>query len=283
MFMSVAEELNFRRAAERLFIDQSALSRRIAGLEAGLGFALFKRTTRDVQLTDAGRVLYEEMTPLLLGFGQAVETARAAAQGKRGRLSLAYMSFAAPGVLPDAVRRFAGRYPDVALTLTQMRTQAQKLALSREEIDAGFMLGPFQNPQFHQRPIRSERLVALAPADHPLASQTAVTLADIAAETLILGSHEQWDFFRILIEDVFAARRLPIAATFEPSDAMGILGLVAGGLGVSIYVEGVTAFQLPGIAPLPIIDCDRRIETILCWRRDNRNPALARFVDVLSD
>lgn len=207
-FMAIAEELSFRRAAERVLIDQSALSRRVQNLEESLGYQLLFRTTREVVLTEAGRVFYEEIAPALKTLARAADVARVAAQGKTGRLRLSYMSFAATDVMPSAIRSFATAYPQVALELRYLRTQAQKLAISRGDIDAGFMLGPFQNPQFDQIAVASEALLALIPADHPLAAQEQVTLGDLAGQKLILGSHDQWDYFRMLIGELFSAAGL---------------------------------------------------------------------------
>ena len=105
-FMAIAEELSFRRAAERVLIDQSALSRRVQNLEESLGYQLLFRTTREVVLTEAGRVFYEEIAPALKTLARAADVARVAAQGKTGRLRLSYMSFAATDVMPSAIRKW---------------------------------------------------------------------------------------------------------------------------------------------------------------------------------
>ena len=214
-FMAIAEELSFRRAAERVLIDQSALSRRVQNLEESLGYPLLFRTTREVVLTEAGRVFYEEIAPAMQSLGRAA---------------------------------------DVALELRYFRTKAQKLAISRGDIDAGFMLGPFQNPQFDQLNVTAEALVALIPEHNPLAAQDRVTLADLAAQKLILGSHDQWDFFRMLIGDLFSAEGLATDVAYEPSNSLGIMGLVAHGLGVSIYAESIRRFQPQGMVFRPIAD-----------------------------
>lgn len=277
-FMAIAEELSFRRAAERLFLDQSVLSRRIQNLEELLGFRLIFRTTREVELTEAGRVFYEEVAPAMQALARAPEHARVAAEGKSGRLRLAYMSFAATELLPENVRRYSAEFPEVALTLAYMRTQAQKLALSRGEIDAGFMLGPFQNPQFDQIKVANEPLLAVVPMNHWLSTRPSVTLADLANCKLILGSLDQWDFFRLIITDIFSSAGLSINIAYEPSNTLGILGLVASGLGVAIYPEGLKRFQPQRVMFKPIEDCATQIETILCWNRGNQSPALRNFV-----
>lgn len=276
--MAIAEELSFRRAAERVLIDQSALSRRVQNLEESLGYPLLFRTTREVVLTEAGRVFYEEIVPAMHSLARAADVARVAAQGKTGRLRLAYMSFAATGVMPTAVRGFAAAFPDVALELRYLRTQAQKLAISRGEIDAGFMLGPFHNPQFEQISVAAEQLLALIPEDHPLAVQESVTLADLAAQKLILGSHDQWDFFRLLISDMFSAAGLSIDVAYEPSNSLGIIGLVSKGLGVSIFADSIECLRPEGVVFRPISDCTVELQITLCWNRANQGPALRNFV-----
>jgi DNA-binding transcriptional LysR family regulator len=280
-FMAIAEELSFRRAAERVFIDQSALSRRVQNLEEMLGYQLIFRTTREVALTEAGRVFYEEISPAMNTLSRAGDIARSAAEGKSGRLKLGYMSFAATEAMPEAVREYAALYPQVALEIAYQRTQAQKIALSRGEIDAGFMLGPFENPQYEKIEIARERLMALVPMDHWLSTRSFVTLSDLAECKMVLGSLDQWDFFRLLIDDIFSGAGLELKIAYEPSNTLGILGLVSSGLGVGIYVEGLMRFQPQRVMFKPIADCATTIETILCWNRANQSVALRNLVKLV--
>ena len=275
--MAIAEELSFRRAAERLFLDQSALSRRMQHLEDVLGYQLIFRTTREVMLTEAGRAYYEEVRPAMNALFRAGEVAKRAADGKTGRLKLGYMSFAATEVMPHAVHAFSDLYPEVAMELAYQRTHAQKIALSRGEIDVVYMLGPFENPQYDKLEVASEQLVAVIPMDHWLSTRPSVTLADLAECKLILGSLDQWDSFRLLIDDVFSNAGLNVKVAYEPSNTLGILGLVSRGLGVSIYVEGLMRFQPQRVMFKPISDCTTRIQTLLCWNRANQSIALRNF------
>ena len=278
-FMAVAEELNFRRAAERLHVDQSALSRRIQRLEAQVAFDLFVRSTRAVRLTEAGRVFYDESRQTLGRLGEAVAKARRVAEGKAGHLRIGYMAFAAIETMPRAVRAFRAAHPDVSVQITYIRTQGQKMALARDEIDAGFMIGPFRHPDFMTLKISEERLLAVLPVDHPLAARPRLRLRDLAACEMILGDPEQWEFYRRLIADIFSARGLTLRTTLEASSTLGILGLVAAGLGVSIYPECLRRSQSSQVTMKGIEDCEERVETVVAWRRDRHDPVLARFVD----
>ena len=231
-FNIVAVELSFRRAAERLAIDQSALSRRIRQLEEMLGYQLIRRTTREVSLTQAGEIFHERTRLIGAEIERAAHAARIAAEGKRGQLRIGYMSFAAIEWMPQAVAAFSKEFPDIELELRYIRTQGQKIELARNSIDLGFMLGPFSHPQFETLRVESEPLVGILPIDHRLATRPTVTLADLATYPMVLGSMAEWDFFRTFVVDTFAQAGHQVDVRYEASNAMGILGLVGSGLGV---------------------------------------------------
>lgn len=282
-FNAVAVELSFRRAADRLAIDQSALSRRIRHLEDLLGYQLIRRTTREVSLTAAGEVFHERTRLMSSEIETAVRSARIAAEGKSGTLRIGYMSFAAMEIMPSIVREFTRRYPDIELELQYIRTQGQKIELTRNNLDAGFLLGPFSHPQFENRLLVAEPAVAILSADHRLATRPSVTLADIAQYPLVLGNNAEWDFFRLFVEDIFSREGHSIKISYEASNALGILGLVSQGLGVSIYSQGIARFQPRTIMTKPISDCDATISTLLAWNRAYKTPALMNFIAVAEE
>ena len=277
-FNVVAVELSFRRAAERLALDQSALSRRIKHLEEMLGYQLIRRTTREVSLTAAGQVFHERTRLISTEIEKAAHAARVASEGKQGQLRIAYMSFAAIEWMPKLVAAYTREYPDIDLELRYIRTQAQKIELARNSVDLGFMLGPFEHPQFETLRIQSEPLVAVLPVDHRLSTRQTVELKDLATYPMVLGSMAEWDFFRTFVIDAFAQAGQHIDIHYEASNAMGILGLVASGLGVSVYSQSIERFQPRMIMTRPIANCPARVETLLVWNRAYKNPALTNFV-----
>ena len=281
VFNVVAVELSFRRAAERLSIDQSALSRRIRQLEETLGFQLIRRTTREVSLTSAGQVFHERTRLIGAEIERAAHAARIAAEGKRGLLRIGFMSFASIEWMPRAVAAFSKEFPDVELELRYVRTQGQKIELARNTLDLGFMLGPFAHPQFETLHVESERLVAILPIDHRLTTRPKVTLEDLAAYPMVLGSMAEWDFFRPFVLDVFARAGHQVNVRYEASDALGILGLVGSGLGISVYSQSIERFQPRTIMTRPIEDSLALIETVLVWNRAYKNPALLNFVNTV--
>jgi DNA-binding transcriptional LysR family regulator len=141
------------------------------------------------------------------------------------------------------------------------------------------MIGPFEHQDFATVTLSEERLLAVLPADHGLVARPCLHLHDLAECEVILGDKLQWDFYRALVADIFGAKGLTLRTTLEASSTLGILGLVAAGLGVSLYPECLRRFQLQDVATREIEDCEERIETILAWRRDRADSAIARFVD----
>ena len=281
-FLAVAEELNFRRAAERLRLDQSALSRRVRALEERLGFALLVRDTHSVQLTAAGDAFYASNRELVAALDASVERAASVARGTGGRLRVAYMTFAALDWAPQAARRFREARPDVDLELHYLPTLAQKLALSRGEVDLGLMLGPLDHPDFSTQILAEDPLLAFVAESDPLAKQAALNLADVARARAIVGRRAQWDFYRALIDEALALRGLALGVAFEAPDLVGILGLVRAGLGVALLPAALRALRPEGVVAREIADCDTKIVTLAAWPGPGSSAALA-FVETLRD
>lgn len=279
-FVVVAQELNFRRGAERLNVDQSALTRRIQKLERLLGFALLERSTRNVSLTPGGRTFYEHNSDLLQSYLNSIETARRTAEGKTGLLRIGYMAFAATELMPRAVGRFQQRHPYVDIKLCYIRTQRQKLALVNDEIDVGYMIGPFDHSDFYSLLLTSEPLFAVMPPNHPLARKRTVRPADLAETDLILGDMSEWEVYRWRISELFNAEGVPLRIKLEASNTLALVGLVAAGLGVTICPESLIGFFSRSVETRLIKHPDFRIQTILVWRRTNRTEAVRKFVDV---
>ena len=139
-FVAVAEELHFGRAAKKLHIAQPPLSQQIKNLEDELGVKLFDRTRRAIQMTDAGIYFLKEAQQVLLHVEQAAETARRIYRGQAGRLIVGFVGSVIHTFLPEGLRLFRERFPDVELVLQELNTAEQIKALHARRIDVGFLL-----------------------------------------------------------------------------------------------------------------------------------------------
>ena len=279
-FLVLAEELSFRRTAQRLGVDQSALTRRIQKLESMLGFALFERTTREVSLTPAGRAFYEANAGLLLGFSASVKTARRVADGKTGTLRVGYMAFAALDIMPMAVARFRDMAPDVDIRMAYMRTQGQKLTLSDGSLDIGYMIGPFDHSEFHSLTVAVDRLCVFMPPDHALAQYEEIAPAQLADLPLILGEMSEWEAYRWRLDEMFASDGIKPQTVLEASNTLALIGLVRAGLGITVYPGRLQSILGAGLVSRPLADPKFRVETVLVWKRTNRTVSVRSFVEI---
>ena len=281
-FVAVAEDLHFRRAAERLQVAQPALSRAIKWLESELGATLLLRTTRNVALTDAGRIFLHETRLALAQIERAQSLAQSAAAGEAGRLTVAYMDFAINGPLPAILNAFRASHPGVTIDLAHMWTERQREAIVAGDIDIGFLIGPFSAPGIDSLTILRERFVAVLPEAHPLAHKRSVSLADLSAEPFILGASAYWGPYRRLVDELCLGAGFTPRVVQEAHNSDGIFGLVAAGMGVSIYVEGARNFALRGCTIRPLKGLDANIETAAVWRSDNPSPVIANFIEAIA-
>jgi DNA-binding transcriptional LysR family regulator len=186
-FVAVSRELSFTRAAQRLRIAQPWLSAQVRKLESEVGVALFDRSTRHVELTDAGRDLLPQATRLL---AEAARTAAAIETLRRGqcetvRVGAPGYSFEAPG-RNAAVERFRQRHPNIEIDIRNGWTTQLLGALRAGEIDVAFALWPFDADGLETLVIDRAVLHVVMPGDDPLAAHEHLKLADLAGHRLIL-------------------------------------------------------------------------------------------------
>jgi DNA-binding transcriptional LysR family regulator len=187
-FATLAEELHFGRAAQRLHMTQPPLTQAIAGLERVLGVRLFDRTKRSVQLTPTGQALLPAVLDVLARAQALPARARAAADGEEGRLRLAFVSTVGFDLLPGWVRRFRDRFGAVQLDLVEATGDVQLGLLERGEVDAGFILHSpgFLPPGLMRYSVAREPLVVALPESHALASRARLSLGDVLAQQLVV-------------------------------------------------------------------------------------------------
>jgi DNA-binding transcriptional LysR family regulator len=279
-FIAVAEELNFSRAAERLHMAQPPLSAAIRQLERDLGVDLFIRTTREVTLTDAGRAFLQGARRTLADAERATEDARRAAAGELGHLRIAYSWSTRFETLPALGRAFRSGHPDVELLAQEMWNARMPAAFANGSIDIGLSLCPEIAAELELAPIRKERMVALLPAAHTLASEEAIPLSALSDEEFVVFPRE----IAPRLHDAFMAvyRR----AGFEPRVRnesfhtgwdLGVLSEIPA---AAIAPQTVAGGLPDGIVAVALSGPTDSLETCLVWRSDDSSPAVAAFVAV---
>jgi len=193
-FCILVEELHFSKAAARLHLTQPALSHQIKKLEQEIGCTLLRRSPHKVILTEAGAILARELGAALSHVNRAVQEAQDAARGDAGALAIGYCELPQAGQMTAIVRRYSALYPGVDLTLRNLPTNEQAVALTAGSIDVAFLHPPLSTSQLVMRPAGEEWIVAALPADHALASRSVLRLADLMSERLIVCAEATGSF-----------------------------------------------------------------------------------------
>ncbi|MGJ7458727.1 LysR family transcriptional regulator [Halomonas sp. RA08-2] len=280
-FLAVASTLHFKQAAETLCITQPALSRLIKGLEESIGAELFTRTTRQVELTVAGRLFLGECQQAITHLERATHLAQQAASGDIGHLSIAYNDFSINGVLPSILDTFKEKYPDISVDLVYMPSHTQHKALLDHEIDVGFLIGPLDMAGIQTFRAALERIVVILPRRHHLADRQQLYIEDLKDEKFILGTENGWREFRQYIFNICIKAGFTPQVVQEASTSSGIFGLVAANMGVSLYSDCINRFQRDDIAVVPLDHDDYSVETIAAWSMSYTTPSFRLFRELL--
>lgn len=278
-FLALAEERNFRRAAERLRMAQPPLTRQIRALEDELGTALFIRTSKGVELTEAGQAFLDDAPNVLSLLGRAKERAQRAGQGLSGRLEVGLFGSGVLDVIPRLLAQFHRDRPQVEIGLRTLAKAEQLDALRERRIMVGFnRLVPPADDLVIETVLR-ERLVVSLPEQHPLARQRRITLRDLEDEPLILYPNVPLPGLARQVTQAFAHEGVRMRVAQQVEDVLTSIALVAGGFGLCITTEATTRLQLAGVVYRPLACAPlQHIELSCMHLKDNRSPVLAAFM-----
>jgi DNA-binding transcriptional LysR family regulator len=277
-FVAVAEELNFSRAARRLRMAQPPLSVAIRQLETELGTELFQRSSREVTLTEAGRVLLDGARRTLEEADRAVTAARRAGAGELGSLRVGFSWSARFETLPAIGRALRQQHPDVELLTEEMWNARMTPALRAGTIDVAISLCAEISPELAYEQLQAEPVIALLAAGHPLAGEQSVALSSLAEEEFVLFPRELAP--RLYDTLVGLCRR----AGFEPTPRKESfhtdweLRVLADVPGVTLVPQSVARFLPRGVVAVPVSEPSARLDTSVVWRPDDNSPTVAAFL-----
>jgi DNA-binding transcriptional LysR family regulator len=274
-FICVAEEKNIGRAALRLHISQPPLTRQIQQLEEQIGVQLFRRTNRGVELTDAGRVFYDDARGILGMTERAVERSSKAAQGLLGRVDVAIFGSGIFGAIPRLMRAFRETHPEVSIFLHNMVKEEQIDALRHQRITLAFnrLMRPVDG--LVSETLLTEALYVAMPSDSPLVARTAVSLQELEKVPLVLfPTGARPSFIDRVHEMCRACGFVPVVAQ-EVGDVVHAVALVATGFGATLVPQSATSMALPGITYRPLHHtANARVDLCCIYRDDDGSPIL---------
>ena len=282
-FSAVAEELHFARAAARLHIEQSPLSRTIKELESDLGTQLFERTTRSTRLTFAGQVLLNDVRRLFSVLDQARDNVRAAASGYRGMLRIALSDGIVPQRFSSLLARCREQEPDIEIRLFEVPLSQQVRGLRDGLYDVGFARLGEVGDDVAATPIWKDQLVVVVPSRHPLLAHKRVALREVLNYPLILAHPQASEGWYRQIERILRAVDVPTMIAEHVGSQDLLLALIAAGYGVGFASEQQLAhIHHSDVVTRPLEGTCAVVTTYLLKADSNRSPYVMRFMERIS-
>ncbi|MDN7439393.1 LysR family transcriptional regulator [Burkholderia cepacia] len=279
-FLAVAEELHFARAAERLHIEQSPLSRAIKELEEDLGVQLFVRTTRSTRLTRAGELFQEHAPRVFTALQQARDCVKAGAHGYQGQLRIALSDGITPSRLPALLAACRQDEPEVDLRLFEMPLSQQLKGLHDELYDVGFAQSDEVGDGIIAMPMWSDSLTVAVPARHPLLSYKRVPLEEVLRFPLVLCDPQVCEgYARQVARALRSVDKEPLVAERVASFDL-MMALVSAGFALGLAgASQVAASREPGVVGRPLAGRVPVLTTYLLHHDTEPSETLARFIE----
>lgn len=278
-FVTLAEELNFTRAARRLNMAQPPLSQQIQQLERELGVQLFKRTNRRVELTYPGQVFLTEVRTALDQVERATRAVRRADGRDFGHLTVGAGVMPIHSVLSKVLPLFRKEFPGVDFRLRELLPQEQSEMLREGFIDIAFLVPPFNQADLSSEVVVDDPVVAALPADHRLAKKRAIELQDLSGERFVMPNRAwaptYYDHLILVCREAgFSPNIVHTAGEFQT-----IFTLVAAGLGTALAAASTQTDTVDGVVYVPVRSVV--IPVWMAWRNPNANPLVNGFIELV--
>jgi DNA-binding transcriptional LysR family regulator len=280
-FVAVAAELHFGRAAEKLHIAQPPLSQQIRNLEDDLGVKLFDRSRRKIQLTSAGSHFLKEAKQVLLHVEHAAEAARKIQSGQTGHLVVGFVGSVIHTFLPEGLRLFRERFPEVELELHEINTKEQIALLHAKRIDVGFHYTGEHDSLLASRTLTLAPLMVVLHNKHRLAGRRSVHIRDLAHEPFIANTRSSEPVIRDAFISLCHAAGFSPKITQEAGQVQTVLGLVASGLGACLLPDFVKNIRRPGVQYIPLSGSPPEVKLSVVRRSDDTSILVKSFVKLI--
>lgn len=280
-FRAVAEELNFGRAAERLFISQPGLSRQIKQMEEILEVQLFERTKRKVELTAAGHYLKSEVDYISNHLELTKTQLKEIASGKIGELRIGFLGSAAHTVLPELLVKISQSYPGIQTSLEELSNAMQIEMLEKDKLDLGFVRLARVPDSLQMKVVHQDTFSVVLPLGHPLAEGKFKHVGQLKKENFILFSQDYSSIYYDKIMSICEDRGFSPMITHKSVHALTIFKLVEAGLGVAIVPTSLKEGYDLKVKFMELDKIRQKTELYAVWKKGNRNPAVSRVLDLI--
>ena len=280
-FKILAEELHYRKASEKLFISQSALSQQIKQLEDILKTSLFERTNKKVLLSKAGKILYQDVVQLMTKLDSTINNLELLQKGNTGQLVIGFVASAMYSVLSGLLKKFNQSHPGIKFQLEELTNKEQLLALQKDEIDVGFMRSNRVEEGMVIRSVLKETFSLVLPDKHPMTARKFKHIGQLKDESFILYPNDQSQSYYQQIINLCADHGFTPKISHKSIHAPTIFKLVENGMGLSVIPTSLANENHPGIRFIELKNIPQKTELYAVWKKENNNPALPYLLKLM--
>ena len=281
-FLAVAEELHFRKAAEKLFISQPGLSRQIKQMEQDLGVTLFERNNRRVALTKTGDYLQKELQINLKNLEDILAHSKLIHHGKEGHLTLGFVGSAMLQIIPAILKQFNSKFPKVMFKLEEMDNQKQIEGLLSQEIDVGFVRLERVPRSLEIHTVLKETFCLVLPKNHPVNKRNFKNLSQFKDNPFILFDPEYSASYYEKVMQIFDGCGFAPIISHNTIHASSIYKLVENNLGVSIVPKSLQFGYDMNVKFIELDAIPQRAFLSIAWSKNNRNPMLQNILQLIN-
>jgi DNA-binding transcriptional LysR family regulator len=280
-FKAVAEELNYRKAAQRLFISQPGLSRQIKQLEEYLEVQLFDRDQKHVELTPAGAYFKEEVDFVLNHLEMTKNQLKLINDGKIGELRIGFLGSASNRVLPNLLKRLSDRFAGISTNLEELSNLTQVEMIQKDKLDLGFVRLASVPADLEMKVVLRDSFSLVVPKDHPVKASQFNTLSQFAEESFILFSSDYSNYYYEQIIGICREAGFTPKIKHKSVHALTIFKLVENNMGVAIIPTSLQEGYEMNVRVMEIPATSEFTELSAIWKGSNRNPALRRVLPLI--
>ena len=280
-FLALAQDLHFRKAAERLYISQPGLSRQIKQMEENLGINLFERNNRKVKLTNAGIYLQKELTQNFKRLNDIISHAKLLNDGIDGNLKFGYVGSAMQNVIPELLLKFRQQHPNILFSLNEMDNNKQIQALLNQEIDIGFVRFERVPKGLEIQPVLEDTFSIVLPKNHKINDSNFKDLSQLKDEPFILFDSSYSKSYYEKVIQIFDHSGFSPIISHNTVNASSIYKLVENNFGVSIVPTTLKFGYDMDVKFIELKNIPQRTTLNMVWNNTNSNPILEKIIKMI--
>nr|WP_278357520.1 DNA-binding transcriptional regulator HcaR [Acinetobacter lwoffii] len=281
-FITVAEELNFSKAALKLYTAQPSLSQQIKDLEEDVGVKLLNRTKRKVELTEEGAVFLEQARLTLAQADKAVAMARQVSQAKQQMLRIGFVPVAEMKIFPYILPNLRVQNPDLKIELLSLNNNEQMRLLKKGDLDLTFTRHNFNSDEIESQFVIREPLIFLLPKDHPLAKYERISVKALNGIDFIIPSAEQSLTLNQAILDFAKANGIEFNIVQKADNILFNINSIGMGLGCTILPGYIAPLTMDNTVIRPLDVELPYLDLYVSYHKNNKSYAVSKFLELLT-